>query len=168
LTTRKVFFVSFSFSFLIDPSLMLLAQMVYWHSSAHMLGEACERCFGVHLEHGPPTEDGFFYDMRLPADFKGTVNEELYPALVSTANKIAGEKQNFERLSMTKEELLEMFKYNNLKTYFINSKIADGASSTVYRCGPLIDLCMGPHITNTSRVKAFTIYKVCLLNMVHF
>ena len=42
------------------------AQHVFWHSSAHILGEACERCFGSFLEHGPPTDDGFFYDMRLP------------------------------------------------------------------------------------------------------
>jgi threonyl-tRNA synthetase len=39
---------------------------VFWHSSAHILGEACERCYGCLLEHGPPTDDGFFYDMRMP------------------------------------------------------------------------------------------------------
>jgi len=37
-------------------------QEVFWHSSAHILGEALEREFGVHLCHGPPTEQGFFYD----------------------------------------------------------------------------------------------------------
>lgn len=39
---------------------------VFWHSSAHVLGEACERHYGCLLEHGPPTSDGFFYDMCLP------------------------------------------------------------------------------------------------------
>jgi threonyl-tRNA synthetase len=37
-------------------------KMVYWHSSAHILGECMERDFGVHLCHGPPTDSGFFYD----------------------------------------------------------------------------------------------------------
>lgn len=44
---------------------MILGQAVFWHSSAHILGEACERHFGCLLEHGPPTDDGFFYDMRM-------------------------------------------------------------------------------------------------------
>lgn len=39
---------------------------VFWHSSAHALGEACERHYGCLLEHGPPTDEGFFYDMALP------------------------------------------------------------------------------------------------------
>ena len=38
---------------------------VYWHSSAHVLGEACERHYGCLLSHGPPTHDGFFYDMAM-------------------------------------------------------------------------------------------------------
>jgi threonyl-tRNA synthetase len=38
---------------------------VYWHSSAHVLGEAAERHFGCLLSHGPPTQDGFFYDMAM-------------------------------------------------------------------------------------------------------
>lgn len=38
---------------------------VFWHSSAHILGEACECHYGCHLSHGPPTEDGFFYDMSI-------------------------------------------------------------------------------------------------------
>jgi len=60
---------------------------------------------------------------------------------------------------LTKEELLEMFKYNEMKIHFIKEKIPDGGGSTVYRCGPLIDLCLGPHVPNTNRVKAMTIYK---------
>jgi len=46
-----------------------------------------------------------------------------------------------------------------MKTYFIKEKIPDGESSTVYRCGPLIDLCLGPHIPNTNRVKAMAVHK---------
>ena len=83
------------------------AQKVFWHSSAHMLGEACERHFGCYLEHGPPTDDGFFYDMRIPGGEH--VTEADYGNLDKLTHKIAGEKQVFERLEMTKEELLKMF-----------------------------------------------------------
>jgi hypothetical protein len=50
--------------------------------------------------------------------------------------------------------------YNPLKVHFIKEKVPDGTSSTVYRCGPLIDLCLGPHVASTARVKAFQVYKV--------
>lgn len=61
---------------------------------------------------------------------------------------------------MTKDELLEMFKYSKYKEYFINQRVPDGTLSTVYRCGPLIDLCRGPHVPTTGNIKAFAVLKV--------
>lgn len=52
-----------------------------------------------------------------------------------------------------------MFKHNPYKVHIINDKIADGTSTTVYRCGPLIDLCRGPHVPTTGSIKAFSIMK---------
>jgi threonyl-tRNA synthetase len=52
-----------------------------------------------------------------------------------------------------------MFKENKYKQHIIKDKIPDGTDTTVYRCGPLIDLCRGPHVPNTSRIKAFQIMK---------
>ena len=60
---------------------------------------------------------------------------------------------------MTKEQLLKMFHYNKYKVKFISDKIPDGTSTTVYRCGPLIDLCVGPHIPHSGRIKAFKVLK---------
>lgn len=60
---------------------------------------------------------------------------------------------------MTKEELLEMFKYNKYKQHIIKDKIPDGTSTTVYRNGPLIDLCRGPHVPDTGRIETFQIMK---------
>lgn len=130
---------------------------VFWHSSAHVLGEACEKHYGCLICFGPPTEDGFHYDVRCPND--RSIVPEDYPHIQHVASKIIKEKQPFERLEMTKEELLEMFKYNPYKVHFINEKIPDGTTSTVYRCGPLIDLCLGPHIPHTGRIKAFQVTK---------
>lgn len=129
---------------------------VFWHSSAHVLGEACERHYACHLCLGPPIEDGFYYEM----DTLGRpVTQSDYPALESLAKNITKEKQKFERLVVSKVNLLEMFKHNPLKIHLIESKIPDGTSTTVYRCGTLIDLCRGPHIPHTGRIKAFQIMK---------
>ncbi|KAI9484874.1 hypothetical protein BDB00DRAFT_108968 [Zychaea mexicana] len=129
---------------------------VFWHSSAHMLGEACERHYGCHLCIGPPLEDGFYYEMGLK---ERVVSQTDYATLEKLVGQINKEKQPFERLVLSKENLLEMFKHNPYKQHIINDKIPDGTSTTVYRCGPLIDLCRGPHVPHTGRVKAFTVTK---------
>jgi threonyl-tRNA synthetase len=70
-------------------------------------------------------------------------------------NKIVKEKQKFERMVITKEEGLELFADNPFKISILKTKVPDGGRTTVYRCGDLIDLCRGPHLTNTGKVKAF-------------
>ena len=72
--------------------------------------------------------------------------------------KIVKEKQNFERLEMKKSDLLEMFKYNEFKVRILNERVKTD-TTTVYRCGTLIDLCRGPHVRHTGKVKAMTITK---------
>ncbi|GCE98803.1 threonyl-tRNA synthetase [Zygosaccharomyces mellis] len=139
-------------------------QQVFWHSSAHVLGEACECNLGAHICFGPPTDDGFFYDMAVrdslnPKSEERTVSQADFPNLEGVAKNAIKQKQKFERLLMTKEDLLKMFSYSKYKSYLIETKVPDGSSSTVYRCGPLIDLCMGPHIPHTGRIKAFKILK---------
>ncbi|KAF8424078.1 hypothetical protein EV426DRAFT_600484 [Tirmania nivea] len=130
---------------------------VFWHSSAHVLGEAAERRFGCHLCLGPPTDDGFFYEMGL--EDNRVVTQADYKPLETIAQKAIKEKQPFERLVVSKENLLKMFEQNKYKQHLINSKIPDGTSTTVYRCGPLIDLCVGPHVSHTGRIKAFQVMK---------
>ncbi|EPQ51912.1 threonyl-tRNA synthetase [Gloeophyllum trabeum ATCC 11539] len=129
---------------------------VFWHSSAHVLGEAAERHYGCHLCLGPPTDDGFFYEMGIE---DRPVVQADYPWLEKVAESAIKERQKFERLVVPKEKLLEMFNYNKYKQYLIQTKIPDGSSTTVYRCGPMVDLCVGPHIPHTGRIKAFMITK---------
>lgn len=69
-------------------------------------------------------------------------------------------KQKFTRLVVSKENLLEMFKHNKYKLYHISSNITDGASATVYRCGPFVDICVGPHIRDTGKIGGFKIEEV--------
>lgn len=88
------------------------------------------------------------------------VSDEDKKALETLSSSIIKEKQPFVRLEMTKDELLEMFRYSKYKEYFINQRVPDGTKSTVYRCGPLIDLCRGPHVPHTGNIKAFSVLRV--------
>lgn len=132
------------------------AQSVFWHSTAHVLGEAMERIYGGCLCYGPPIQDGFYYDMFLEKD---QVSSQDLPALEGLMKTIVKEKQQFERLELTKEQLLEMFAYNPFKVRILKEKVTE-PSTTVYRCGPLIDLCRGPHIRHTGKIKALAVTKV--------
>ncbi|KAK2492000.1 hypothetical protein MC885_016993, partial [Smutsia gigantea] len=130
------------------------AQAVYWHSSAHILGEAMELYYGGHLCYGPPIENGFYYDMFI--EDRAVSSPELL-ALENLCQTIIKEKQPFERLEVSKEVLLDMFKYNKFKCRILNE--VNTPTTTVYRCGPLIDLCKGPHVRHTGKIKTIKIFK---------
>ncbi|KAF4355482.1 hypothetical protein F8388_015236 [Cannabis sativa] len=129
----------------------------FWHSSAHILGQALETEYGCKLCIGPCTTrgEGFYYDA-----FYGDLglNEDHFKQIEFRASKAVGEKQPFERIEVSKDQALEMFSDNNFKIEIINDLPAD-KTITVYRCGPLVDLCRGPHIPNTSFVKALACLK---------
>jgi threonyl-tRNA synthetase len=155
------------------------AKTVFWHSSAHMMGEALERLYGCKLTIGPPLAGGFYYDSYMNAD---TLKEDdctwrgdhlvlvsiswlldSHPCLSTLADapveaevsKIIKQKQKFERLVITKEEGLRLFADNPFKVRILSTKVPEGGRTTVYRCGDLIDLCRGPHVPHTGKVKAF-------------
>lgn len=130
----------------------------FWHSSAHILGEALERKYGCKLCIGPCTTrgEGFYYDA-----FYGELglNEDHFKEIEATANDITvKQKQPFERIEVSREQALELFSENEFKVEIIQD-LPDDKTITVYRCGDLVDLCRGPHIPNTSFVKAFACLK---------
>ena len=85
----------------------------YWHSAAHVLGQALERSFGVQLTIGPALKEGFYYDCYAG---KETINEEKwYEKIEKMMKKISSEKQTFERVVCSKEEALELFSDNPFK-----------------------------------------------------
>ncbi|KAJ5840646.1 Threonine-tRNA ligase [Penicillium chrysogenum] len=130
------------------------ARETFFHSSAHVLGLASECEYGCLLSHGPPTPQGFFYDMAMPDG--RVVREADWKALDIRASRSFKEKQSFDRLEVSKENLKKMFAYSKYKLHYID-KLVTGESSTVYRNGTLVDLCRGPHIQNTGKIKAFKI-----------
>ncbi|KAL9111474.1 MAG: hypothetical protein Q9227_004152 [Pyrenula ochraceoflavens] len=136
---------------------------VFWHSSAHVLGEAAEHEYGCRLSHGPPTDQGFFYDMAL--DQESSVQETDWPSLETRVKRFVKDKQSFERLLVSKDDLRKMFGYSRYKMHYIEKFVPDGESSTVYRNGSLVDLCQGPHIQNTRKIDAF---KITSTSSAHF
>ena len=150
-----------------DCKLLLLnfndpeAKNVFWHSSSHVLGAAIEGVFGSHLTIGPSLKDGFYYD-----SYMGNISiiDEDLKMIESYASNICKQKHEFKRLVISKEQALEMFSSNPFKVNLIINKVPDGSLTTVYKCGPLIDLCMGPHIINTGKIKAFAATKTSSTN----
>lgn len=88
-----------------------------------------------------------------------TIPDEDLKKLDAKAGEITKKKHPFQRLVLTKEQALEMFAANPFKVNLIRNKVPDGSKTTVYRCGPLIDLCMGPHLPHTGKIKAFASVK---------
>ncbi|CAD2091702.1 threonine--tRNA ligase, putative [Plasmodium vinckei brucechwatti] len=130
---------------------------VFWHSSAHILGSSLEKIYGGYLTIGPALNEGFYYDIFLGNN--SIVNDD-YTKIENEYNKLVKENVEFEKMVCTKEEVLELFKYNPFKIELIKSKIRnDNEKTSVYKCGNFIDLCLGPHIKNTGKSKAFKVLK---------
>ncbi|RLN56067.1 hypothetical protein BBJ29_003032 [Phytophthora kernoviae] len=130
---------------------------VFWHSSAHVLGQALEEKFQdkIRLTDGPAlSEGGFFYEMFLQDEL--TVSESDFDELARGIKKIVKAKQPFERLQVTREFAEELFAYSDFKRDMLH-KIPEGEAISLYRCGPLIDLCRGPHVPHTGLLSSFEI-----------
>jgi len=125
---------------------------VFWHSSSHMLGLALESLYGCHLTIGPPLNNGFYYDCYMG---EHAIAEKDFKGIEQAVLKSAKAKQPFERLVLSKEDALDMFKFNPFKVALISNKIPDGGATTVYRNGSLIDLCRGPHLPHTGKIQGF-------------
>jgi len=82
-------------------------RQVFKHSSAHILGASLEAKFGVKLCIGPPTEEGFYYDAYMGSD---AITEPDYKAIEQGAKLIVKQAHKFERLTLTKEQALDLFK----------------------------------------------------------
>jgi threonyl-tRNA synthetase len=123
----------------------------FWHSSAHVLGQSLEEEFGGQLTMGPPTSEGFYYDVYMGSNHLKLSDLET---IDKRAAAIGKERQPFERLVLSREQALRLFADNPFKVQIISAKIPEGASTTAYRCGRLIDLCTGPHLPDTGRVGA--------------
>jgi threonyl-tRNA synthetase len=118
-----------------------------------VLGEVLELNFGCDLTIGPSLEEGFYYDCFLG---DRSLTEEDCRMVEKAMEKAVKEKQVFERVEVTREEALAMFQENKFKVEIITALPA-GARITLYRVGPMVDLCRGPHVPHTGILKAVAV-----------
>ena len=141
-----------------DASIVLLkwedeeGKRVFWHSSSHLMAEALEDLFpGVKFGIGPAIENGFYYDVDLGGQ---TISDADFARIEKRMLELAREKQAFVRIDVPKAEALKHFqeKGDPYKCELIG-ELEDG-SITYYTNGHFTDLCRGPHLRNTSVIKA--------------
>ncbi|MBL6949300.1 MAG: threonine--tRNA ligase [Bacteroidales bacterium] len=123
-----------------------------WHSSAHLMAEAIELLYpGVKFGIGPDIENGFYYDI----DFGNhTISSDDFPKIEKKIAELAREKQVFARKEMPKTEAIDFFtkKGDEYKVELLE-ELEDG-DITFYESGHFTDLCRGPHLPDTSIIKA--------------
>ncbi|MBE6963925.1 MAG: threonine--tRNA ligase [Ruminococcaceae bacterium] len=121
----------------------------YWHTCSHVLAQAMKRLHPeVKLAIGPSIDNGFYYDFDTPAPF----TPEDLEALEAEMRKICKEKLKLERFELPRAEALELMKDEPYKVELINDLPADAAIS-FYKQGDFTDLCAGPHLDSTGRIK---------------
>jgi len=130
----------------------------FWHSSAHLLAEAVEMQFpGAKFWVGPALEKGFYYDIDLGGK---SIKEEDVVLLEQKMNELAKQANDYIRKEMSKPEAVAYFteKGDEYKLDLL-SGLEDG-TITFYTQGSFTDLCRGPHIPNTSAIKAIKITNI--------
>ena len=123
----------------------------YWHTCSHILAQAVKRLYPeVKLAIGPSIDNGFYYDMDSPFPFTPEILEQLEGEM----RKICKEKLKLERFELPREEALKFMQDRNepYKVELINDLPEDAAIS-FYKQGEFTDLCAGPHLDSTGRVK---------------
>jgi threonyl-tRNA synthetase len=127
------------------------ALAVLRHSAAHVLATAVRELRpGAGIGFGPAIDDGFYYDFEVDAPF---TPEDLEVFEKKMAEVVAAD-QPFERRRVTKEEARELFSDDPLKLERLE-EFPDDEVITVYRNGPFLDLCKGPHVPSTGKLKNF-------------
>ena len=127
---------------------------IYWHSTAHIMAQAVQDLFpDAKVTIGPPVENGFYYDFDVPHPF---TPEEL-KQIEARMQEIIGEDQPFERDELSPGEAAEVFReMEEPYKLEILKEIGPDEKVSIYRNGDgWCDLCRGPHVPTTGRIKAF-------------
>ena len=123
----------------------------YWHTCSHILAQAVKRLYPeVKLAIGPSIDEGFYYDMDSPFPFTPEIMEKIEGEM----RKICKEKLKLERFELPREEAVRFMeeKEEPYKVELIND-LPEDAVISFYKQGEFTDLCAGPHLDSTGRVK---------------
>lgn len=128
------------------------------HSAAHILAAAVAHLFpNAKFDIGPATEDGLYYDFDLDHSF---TTEDL-AKIEAEMQRLIDQKQTFQKTTTTREAAYDLFSQRNQP--FKCSRLEDIPEDdpiTLYQNGDFIDLCRGPHVENTSEIKAFKLLSI--------
>ena len=129
---------------------MEVPEKTYWHTSSHILAQAIKRLYPeMKLAIGPAIDNGFYYDFDTDVPF----TQEMLEKIEEEMKKIIKEDYKIERFVLPKEEALELMKDEPYKVELIND-LPEGEEISFYKQGDFTDLCAGPHLPSTGKVKA--------------
>ena len=131
----------------------LEGKKAYWHTTSHIMAQAVKRLFpDVKFAIGPSIDEGFYYDFDVEKPFtdedKAKIEEEM--------KKIIKEDIEIERFSLPKDKALELMKEQPYKVELID-ELPEDEEISFYKQGDFTDLCAGPHLMSTGKVKAIKI-----------
>lgn len=128
------------------------------HSSAHLMAQAVKALFPTaKMAIGPVIDDGFYYDF----DYERSFTPEDLQVIEKKMQELATANYAVERLTMTRREALDFFEQQN-ESYKVEliSALPEGDTISLYRQGDFVDLCRGPHVPSTGRIKAVKLMKL--------
>lgn len=131
----------------------------FWHTSAHLMAEALQELYpGIKFGIGPAIENGFYYDVDPGEGVQ--IKESDLPAIEAKMRELVSRKETLVRKSISKQEALDYWnkKGDQYKVELITD-LEDGTITT-YTQGGFTDLCRGPHLPNTSSIKAIKLLTV--------
>ncbi|MEG2915617.1 MAG: threonine--tRNA ligase [Oscillospiraceae bacterium] len=124
---------------------------IFWHSASHVLAQAIKRLYPTaKLAIGPAIENGFYYDIDVEKPF---TQEELEKIEKEMA-KIVKENIEIEKFELSESDAIELMKENEYKVELIKEHSSKGEAVSFYKQAEFTDLCAGPHLMNTSVLKA--------------
>ncbi len=131
----------------------LEGKKAYWHTTSHIMAQAVKRLFpDVKFAIGPSIDEGFYYDFDVKEPFtdedKAKIEEEM--------KKIIKEDIKIEKFTLPKEEALKLMEGQIYKQELIN-ELKEGEEISFYKQGDFTDLCAGPHLLSTGKVKCVKI-----------
>lgn len=128
----------------------LNGKKAYWHTTSHILAQAVKRLYPeMKFAIGPSIDNGFYYDFDTDKPF----TPEMLESLEKEMKKIIKEDIEIERFSLPRKEALELMKNEPYKQELIND-LPKEEEISFYKQGDFTDLCAGPHLTSTGKVKA--------------
>jgi len=125
-----------------------------WHTTSHIMAQAVKRLYNVNLAIGPSIEEGFYYDMEKQEPF----TEDELNEIAKEMRKIIENDYPLEYQNITREEARKLFADNKFKLELID-EIQD-SSISIYKQGEFIDLCRGPHLLSTGKIKSYRLMSV--------